>query len=102
MVEVRWTEPAVAELDAMADYIALDNSAAAMKLVRRVFERVTKLSTHPHLGPRLSELPRLGYRQLSVPPCRIIYRRQTSKIFIICVFRAEQRLDPRLLLRANK
>jgi len=29
MAEVTWTEPALQELDAIAEYIALDNPAAA-------------------------------------------------------------------------
>jgi plasmid stabilization system protein ParE len=32
MAEVIWTEPALNDLDAIADYIALDNPEAAMAL----------------------------------------------------------------------
>ena len=37
MAEIVWTEPALSDLDAIADYIALDNPRA---LVRRVFLHV--------------------------------------------------------------
>jgi len=33
MAEVVWTEPALSELDAIADYIALENPDAARELV---------------------------------------------------------------------
>jgi ParE-like toxin of type II ParDE toxin-antitoxin system len=34
MAQVVWTEPALADLDAIADYIALDNPEAARLLVK--------------------------------------------------------------------
>ena len=37
MAEVIWTEPALQELDAIAEYIALDNPAAARHLVQKIF-----------------------------------------------------------------
>jgi plasmid stabilization system protein ParE len=35
MAEVIWAEPALNDLDSIADYIALDNPEAARRLVRR-------------------------------------------------------------------
>ena len=37
MAQVIWTEPALSDLDAIADYISLDNPEAAKALVQRVF-----------------------------------------------------------------
>ena len=39
MAEVIWTEPAIQELDAIAEYIALDNPVAASHLVAYSGER---------------------------------------------------------------
>ena len=39
MAEIIWTEPALQELDALAEYIALDNSDAARNLVQKVFKK---------------------------------------------------------------
>lgn len=36
MAKVVWAEPALSDLDAIADYIALDNPHAARELVHRV------------------------------------------------------------------
>lgn len=52
MARLIWTEPALQDLDAIADYIALDKPAAARKFVRRVFAKVEKLRTFPRIGPR--------------------------------------------------
>ena len=43
MVELIWTEPALSDLDAIADYIALENPEAARSLVQRVFQHVEEL-----------------------------------------------------------
>lgn len=50
MAEVIWTEPALQELDALAEYIALDNPAAARQLVSTVFEKTKRLEDFPQSG----------------------------------------------------
>ena len=43
MAALIWTEPALQDLDAIADYIALHNPVAAGELVQRVFQHVEQL-----------------------------------------------------------
>ena len=43
MARIIWTEPALQDLDEMADYISLDKPTAARKFVQRVFERIEQL-----------------------------------------------------------
>ena len=94
MVEVTWTEPALADLDAIADYIALDNSEAARELVRRVFQHVEQLADHPRSGPKPPELRGWRYRHIVEPPCRIFYREDGRQVFVLHVMRAERLLRP--------
>jgi plasmid stabilization system protein ParE len=56
MAKVIWTEPALSDLDTIADYIALDNPDAARSLVRRIFQHVGHLAAHPELGSKIPEL----------------------------------------------
>ena len=56
MARVIWTEPALNDLDAIADYIAIENPVAAAQLVQRVFEHVEQLEAHPESGRRPPEL----------------------------------------------
>lgn len=101
MVEIAWTEPALADLDAIADYIAIENHQAAAELVRRVFVHVGYLEQHPRLGripPEFGKSSR--YRELIEPPCRIFYRRDVSRLPILHVMRSEQRLRKRHLRRS--
>lgn len=94
MAEVIWTEPALSDLDAIADYIALDNPDAARALVQRVFLHVDQLAEHPRLGSKPKELRGWRYRQIVEPPCRILYREESNRVFILYVMRAEQLLRP--------
>lgn len=102
MAEVVWTEPALADLDAIADYIALDNPTAARDLVARVFGHVDQLKSHPLSGPKLPEFRGWRYRQITEPPCRVIYRHEKNLVHIVHVVRGEQLLDKRLVGRRGK
>jgi toxin ParE1/3/4 len=92
MVEVIWTEPALNDLDAIADYIALDNPTAARELVQRVFGRVDQLIAHPDSGSKPQELRGWRYRQIVEPPCRIFYRRDRDSVYVLFVTRGERQV----------
>jgi toxin ParE1/3/4 len=90
MAEIVWTEPALAELDAIADYIALDNPSAASRLVQRIFSSVEQLGPFPKSGSRVPEIPRSTYRQLVIKPCRVFYRHEGDRVYIVFVMRSER------------
>lgn len=92
MVEVVWSEPALGDLDAVADYIALEDPVAASELVKRIFRHVERLADHPESGRRPPELGRSRYRQVVEPPCRVFYRYDGEKLFILYVMRSERLL----------
>ena len=100
MAQIVWTEPALNDLDAIADYIALENPTAAAELVRRVFVHVEQLEAHPESGSKPPELGRSRYRQIVEPPCRVFYRFDGEKVFVLYVMRTEQLLrHDRLIAR---
>jgi toxin ParE1/3/4 len=92
MAEVIWTEPALQELDVIAEYIALDNPAAASHLVKAVFDKIERLANFPKSGRIPPELPDSVYREVVVPPCRIFYREDEQRVFILFVMREERQL----------
>jgi plasmid stabilization system protein ParE len=105
MAALVWTEPALCDLDGIADYIALDNADAAARLVQRVFAHVELLAKHPELGPRVPELlPGSRYRQLVEPPCRVFYRydRARETVLILGVMRRERLFRRGKLQRRDK
>lgn len=82
----------MSDLDAIADYIALENPVAAAELVRRIFGHVDHLADHPESGSRPPELKRSRYRQIVEPPCRVFYRYDGRKVLILHVMRSERLL----------
>ncbi len=97
MAKIIWAEPALDQLDEIAEYIALDNPLAASKLIKKVFNRVDRLEQFPKSGREPPELPDSVYREVICNPCRIFYRIDGSKILILHVMRDERELKKYLL-----
>jgi plasmid stabilization system protein ParE len=90
MAEVIWTEPALAQLQAILEFIALDNPEAAEVVARRVFATTDRLASSPRLGRPVPEFPHRGYRQLWVRPCWLHYRTDGGRLIFLHVRRAER------------
>ena len=69
----------------------------AKKLVQKVFEKVSRLENHPESGKRPAELNNLNYREVIVNPCRIFYKIENDKVYILHVMRQERDLRRFLL-----
>ena len=93
MAQVIWAETALQDLDAIADYIALDDPNAATRLVRKVFEKVDQLMEFPETGTGPRELKRTPYRKLTVKPILIYYRVEGRKAIIVHVVRSERKFS---------
>ena len=102
MAQVVWTEPALFDLDEIAEYIALDDPLAASNYVQKVFDRIERLARYPNSGKRPAELLRTTYREIIVPPCRIFYRVEDASVFVLHVMRSERLLRSFLLDRRNR
>lgn len=97
MARIIWTEPALNELDEIADYISLDDPTAAKKLVRSAFEKIDRLVHHPKSGKLVEEIDNSIYREVVSFPCRIFYRQEKEIVYIVHVIREEQFLHIDLL-----
>ena len=92
MAQVIWTDPALEDLNEVAEYIALDKLNAAKRLVREVFKKVKRLENFPKSGRKPPELDKTRYREIIIPPCRVFYRIEEEKVFILYVMRSERKL----------
>ena len=97
MAEIIWTEPALHELDALAEYVALDNPEAASHLVEKVFDKIERLENFPQSGQVPPGLPNSVYREVVVTPCRIFYREDDKRVLILYVMREERQLRAYML-----
>ena len=82
---VRWTAPALRDLEANGDYIARDNPTAADRVVLRILDQTELLSTHPEIGRpgRIAETRELV---ITDTPYIVPYRLRGGKIEVLAVF----------------
>lgn len=90
-MRVRWLRQALANLDAIGEYIARDNVVAAAETVLRILDAVDQLAVGPsvHIG-RPGRVP--ATRELVVTPnCLVPYRVKGDVIEVLRVLLARQR-----------
>ena len=102
MAQIIWTEPALLDLNNIAEYIALDKPSAAIHLVRKVFSITERLEEFPESGRKPPELKKSRYKEIIVDPCRIFYRVEKDKVYILYVMRSERKLRKYLLSERSK
>ncbi len=102
MAQLIWTEPALQDVEKIAEYIALDNIRAAQKLVKMIIDGVERLEKHPYSGRRPPEFKKNLYREIIIGPCRIFYKVNNNKVCILYVMRGERKLRKYLLEERRK
>lgn len=75
---IRYAQQAVDDLDAIFDYICLDNPDAARKMLQSFRTGIGRLASAPYMGAALrTDSPLLisaGYRYIVVSPYLVFYR----------------------------
>ena len=86
MIEVRWSDPALDDLEGYRNHIAKDSPFYARQFVERVFDYVEKLTDFPKMGRLVPEAEdRDDIRELVYQGYRIIYLLTTELVEIITV-----------------
>jgi toxin ParE1/3/4 len=101
MARLIWTESALSDLNNIAEYIALENPAAAKALVGRIFSSVERLEDHPSSGKFPPELEGKRYREIVSGPCRIFYRHTQTEVIVVYVMRSQRQLRNFLIQEAE-
>ena len=101
MARLTWTESALSDLNDIAEYIALENPAAAKALVSSVFASVERLKDHSSSGKFPPELEGKRYREVVSGPCRILYRHTQAEVIVLYVMRSERQLRNFLIQEAK-
>lgn len=91
-MRVEWTEPALADLTHIRDYIAQDSPIYAEQFVQRVFDATDKLVDFPSIGrkvPEASDVPE-EVRKLIHQGYRIVYWIVVNRIQILAVIHGKR------------
>ena len=100
--EIIWAVVAENDLKEIIEYIATDNSANALKILKRIKQKALSLYNFPERGrivPELQDQDILLYRELIIPSWRIIYRISEMKVYVLSVLDARQNVEDILLKR---
>jgi len=95
-VKLVWSERAERDLIEIADYIALEDPAAALRWIDRLRERARRAAALPHAGRRVPEMDRDDLREVLLRSYRLIYRIERSRILMLAVVERHHTLDPDL------
>jgi addiction module RelE/StbE family toxin len=87
-----WTETAKQDLQAIRQYIAVDNPSVAKRWVQRLRERARNALHAPLAGRAVPELSREDIRELIEGNYRIVYQMLEDRLVILTVFEGHQLL----------
>ena len=82
---VIWTEPAIADLKHIHDFIAEDSRHYARKVAQEVREKTDILSEFPDLGKMVPEVGKSEIRELHIYSYRIMYEINAEQCYVLAV-----------------
>ena len=103
--EVMWAATAEDDLANIVAYVANDNPSNALRILKKIKETASQLYHSPTRGrivPELQDQGILQYRELIVPPWRIMYRTAGKNVFVLSVLDSRRNVEDILLGRLIK
>lgn len=85
MMIIRWLDEALNDLQSLRHYIAQDNLAAAIKIVKKILKAIDRLSVQPSMG-RPGRVANTRELVISGTPFIVPYRVKNKAIEILRVF----------------
>lgn len=100
--QIVWAGVAESDLKEIIDFIAIDNPDNALKILKKIKQSTSSLYTFPERGrvvPELQDQAILTYRELIVPPWRIVYRISAKDVYVLSVLDSRRNVEDILLKR---
>jgi plasmid stabilization system protein ParE len=89
-----WSPLALRRAGEVADFIARDDRAAALRWARGLFDAVNTLRVHSARGRIVPELAREEIRELIYGDYRVVYRVSDRRVEVLTVRHGRRRFDP--------
>ena len=100
--EVLWSNIAENDLINIIEYIADQSPSGAFKILKNIKQKTSKLFTFPERGrivPELRDQGILQYRELIIPPWRILSRISEKRVYVLSVLDSRRNIEDILLKR---
>ena len=99
---VQWTAAAARDLELAVEYISENSPEQALLVLQKIRARASTLAAMPERGRIVPELKLHGismYRELIIPPWRLIYRMTDRTVYVYAVIDCRRNLEDILLAR---
>ncbi|MGZ3578728.1 MAG: type II toxin-antitoxin system RelE/ParE family toxin [Syntrophales bacterium] len=100
--DVIWADVAENDLKEVIEYIAADSPANALRTFNKIRHKASSLYSSPERGRIVPELHDQGivlYRELIVPPWRVIYRISEKQVYVLSLLDSRRNVEDILLRR---
>lgn len=100
--EVVWSAIAENDLKSIIETIADDSPSDALRILDNIKQKASSLYNFPERGrivPELKDHGILQYRELIIPPWRILYRISEKNVYVLSVLDSHQNIEDILLNR---
>ena len=97
MTELTWSPQALADVEEIRAYIALDSRSYADLTAQRILAAVERLKAFPDSGRMVPERQSTEVREVIAGRFRIVYRREAHVVEIVTVFRGSREFPDQAL-----
>ena len=100
--KVIWTNVVESDLKDIIEYISIDSPQNALRILKNIKQKTSELYTLPErnrIVPELQDQGILQYREMIIPPWRLIYRIAERKVYVLSLIDSRRNVEDILLKR---
>lgn len=100
--EVIWAKTAENDLLKIIEYIAQNNPANSIRILKKIKKQTDELYHSPkrcRIVPELHDQGITQYREMVITPWRVMYRISDDKVYVLSVFDSRRNIEDILLKR---
>jgi len=100
--KVIWANVAESDLKDIIEYISIDSPQNALRILKNIKQKTSELYTLPErnrIVPELQDQGILQYREMIIPPWRLIYRIAEQKVYVLSLIDSRRNVEDLLLKR---
>ena len=100
--KVIWANVAESDLKDIIEYISIDSPQNALRILKNIKQKTSELYALPErnrIVPELQDQGILQYREMIIPPWRLIYRIAERKVYVLSLIDSRRNVEDILLKR---
>jgi toxin ParE1/3/4 len=100
--KIIWANVAESDLKDIIEYISIGSPQNALRILKNIKQKTSELYTLPErnrIVPELQDQGILQYREMIIPPWRLIYRIAERKVYVLSLIDSRRNVEDILLKR---